>query len=899
MVPLLPKLDNPVRDSPQTPTTPPSPSIISKSTRIPSPSSEIRAAPGKGREEPKTEGFKKCVWRIRQQNGIYKNVFAFKPSSSEEAKEFLRQPAFQLPVGVARLCDTPLSSQPGKQRRRQLVMICHGCHGHMGGGAHSGSAVGKSLCSFPHSATCQGGIVEDDTWKGCPTGYTFQGFDDTMYSVDFRTPVVHQSQAATTPLLTSVQNGVDNTNLPPGISTTTALATSGHSLPPTGLAAVSMMGSTQADTLVSTLSSVTTSVTTSSQSQVPRSDSSEDQLVYDFLRLSLQQMGEGAKSKTSNVQTTTTQNRPVMSHDIQAKVNALRAANQAVSGTNSAQDQMNIARLRADPTLQVMVGSQMQFLRGGIPALSSARSAPGLDTSQLPHNSGGIPVIQRNPNQYQDVTTQSFLPHQAFNQPNIVHNPVPFGLNTPGQPSQVLQGIQGQGVTHAPAYPTSQSVQDFLHQQQQQLLKLSQPHHSVTQQRQYKMEYRCSPTTGRTYQVAVPVVTLPSAPVKPQQVYYEWRCDPKTGATFQVPVQKSPDVGHQQLQPAQSVVYNSNQPQGARVQHYQPQQSILGQTPSPGVQQYQPQQSILGQAPSYVGQQPYTQVQSIPVPAPILDHNSPQGVQYIRPTKAQSPRQAHQAAWDPSLQLNQNLRQLYQQSAPLQGAYGQLVQQQVSADSQDRMKGIVPIVEGEATSSKGTRVIDFARKCPVKWAKSAKADSINLPLYSYGAVTEIEAALSGRGDPMQVEVMLAKIRHLKNVFEVCCLNSSPTNFSTYGWQIARDYAIKVEEEVEQRFVSWQDMVPGVRTQTLVLSQMEYPRQPLKTKATVTTDSKGVKKERCTTFNTCTTEGKCDYEVANPGRSCNRKHECSWCRSNLQQSYKHQASKCLKKQTADQ
>ena len=65
-----------------------------------------------------------------------------------------------------------------------------------------------------------------------------------------------------------------------------------------------------------------------------------------------------------------------------------------------------------------------------------------------------------------------------------------------------------------------------------------------------------------------------------------------------------------------------------------------------------------------------------------------------------------------------------------------------------------------------TRVIDFAKKCPVKWAKAAKVDSINLPLYSYGAVTEIEAALSGRGTPMQGDVLLAKIRHLKNVFEV-------------------------------------------------------------------------------------------------------------------------------------
>ena len=135
---------------------------------------------------------------------------------------------------------------------------------------------------------------------------------------------------------------------------------------------------------------------------MPRSNSSEDQLIYDFLRLSLQQIGEGAKPKTLNVPTTMTQNHPVMSHDIQAKVNALRAANQAVSGTNSAQDQMNIARLRADPTLQDMVGSQMQFLRGGIPALSSARSAPGRLRPEPDYPAGtgtgaGIPVpVRRN-----------------------------------------------------------------------------------------------------------------------------------------------------------------------------------------------------------------------------------------------------------------------------------------------------------------------------------------------------------------------------------------------------------------------------------------------------------------------------------------------------------------------
>ena len=244
----------------------------------------------------------------------------------------------------------------------------------------------------------------------------------------------------------------------------------------------------------------------------------------------------------------------------------------------------------------------------------------------------------------------------------------------------------------------------------------------------------------------------------------------------------------------------------------------------------------------------------------------------------------------------------YQQSSQqVQQFAGQLPQSAAPYDVQNRLIGITPLVDGGATK-KITKVIDFAKKCPVKWAKLAKADNINLPLYSYGAVTEIEAALSGRGDPLPEGVLLAKIRHLKNTFEVCCLNSASTDFSTYGWLIARDYAMKVEDEVEQNFVAWQDMVPGVRTQTLVLSQMENPRQVVRKRYGEREDPSRVpttRKDRCTTFNTCTTEMKCDYEVANPGRTCVKKHECSWCRTNLQQGYKHQVLKCLKKQAAGQ
>ena len=81
------------------------------------------------------------------------------------------------------------------------------------------------------------------------------------------------------------------------------------------------------------------------------------------------------------------------------------------------------------------------------------------------------------------------------------------------------------------------------------------------------------------------------------------------------------------------------------------------------------------------------------------------------------------------------------------------------------------------------------------------------------------------------------------ILEVCCLSSSSIDFTGYGWTLARDYAAKVDNEVEQKLTHWQDMQAGVRTATLLSSQMEYPRPP------PVEDRKaggGEKKDVCTT-----------------------------------------------------
>ena len=91
----------------------------------------------------------------------------------------------------------------------------------------------------------------------------------------------------------------------------------------------------------------------------------------------------------------------------------------------------------------------------------------------------------------------------------------------------------------------------------------------------------------------------------------------------------------------------------------------------------------------------------------------------------------------------------------------------------------------------------------------------------------------------------------------------------------------------------------VKTSTLMSANMENPRplpkyEPRKVKETKETE----KKELCSSYNKCTTENKCDYEVANPTKTCLRKHECTWCRANKNQSWSHQASKCRNKRAAD-
>ena len=166
-------------------------------------------------------------------------------------------------------------------------------------------------------------------------------------------------------------------------------------------------------------------------------------------------------------------------------------------------------------------------------------------------------------------------------------------------------------------------------------------------------------------------------------------------------------------------------------------------------------------------------------------------------------------------------------------------------------------------------------------------------MYGYAALAELESLLAGRSDSLTDGQVLGRVRHVKNVFEVCCVNSDAKDFSSYGWVLARDYASKVENKVDQGISDWQGMPVGVQTADLVLAQCEYPRpQKPETKKDVNPPAGGQK--LCLTYNQCTTADKCDYEVSFPDKNCLRRHECSYCRKHFKQGYRHQEARCAKK-----
>ena len=87
--------------------------------------------------------------------------------------------------------------------------------------------------------------------------------------------------------------------------------------------------------------------------------------------------------------------------------------------------------------------------------------------------------------------------------------------------------------------------------------------------------------------------------------------------------------------------------------------------------------------------------------------------------------------------------------------------------------------------NKQLKAYEFAQTGQFSYKSQLKQDNLNAILFAYGSFKHLEAAKLGLINMSDTE-FLARLTHLKNVFEIACLSSSLSSFSDNSWQIARE-----------------------------------------------------------------------------------------------------------------
>jgi hypothetical protein len=118
------------------------------------------------------------------------------------------------------------------------------------------------------------------------------------------------------------------------------------------------------------------------------------------------------------------------------------------------------------------------------------------------------------------------------------------------------------------------------------------------------------------------------------------------------------------------------------------------------------------------------------------------------------------------------------------------------------------------TVNKQLRCYEFASTGQFPYKNSLKQDNCNSITFAYGAFKHLEAVKSGLITNMSDSEFLARLKHLKNVFEIACLSSTLSSFSDPSWQTAREYDSRVIADIEAGVKSWDTLSNGLESDAL-------------------------------------------------------------------------------------
>ena len=201
------------------------------------------------------------------------------------------------------------------------------------------------------------------------------------------------------------------------------------------------------------------------------------------------------------------------------------------------------------------------------------------------------------------------------------------------------------------------------------------------------------------------------------------------------------------------------------------------------------------------------------------------------------------------------------------------------------------------TVNKQLRAYEFAATGQFHYKNQLKIDNVNAVTFAYGAFKHLDAIKSGLLGNVSEAEFLARIRHLRNVFEIACLSSSLNSFSDPAWTIAREYDNRVMSDIESGAKNWNSLSNSIEPDAIYCAKETVDNRNRLNKVKKNVPTNPMKKEGekskkvCTTFNTHRSSEGCYFEQQNEGKTCVYEHSCSWCKANRNAVEKHKAINC--------
>lgn len=199
--------------------------------------------------------------------------------------------------------------------------------------------------------------------------------------------------------------------------------------------------------------------------------------------------------------------------------------------------------------------------------------------------------------------------------------------------------------------------------------------------------------------------------------------------------------------------------------------------------------------------------------------------------------------------------------------------------------------------NKQLKAFEFAATGQFSYKHQLRQDNMNAITFAYGSFKHLEAARLGLIE-MNDDEFLARLRHLKNVYEVACLSSNLSSFTDNAWQVAREYDTRVVNDIESGAKTWSTLSKGLETDAIYCAnQIVDLKNKAKKPAKDPKDPKNPRGDKdrkskpCTTYNTHRSSEGCYWEHNNKGESCIFEHFCSWCKTNRDVKEKHKLFDC--------